>query len=107
MDFRCSHILLSHVDAESASHPRSFDEAYQEAQRLLKEIKKGNISFQEAAAKNSHCASGPRNGGDLGWKNEFEMPYEFVNAVRHIPIGDICEFPIITDTGIHIVLRTG
>jgi len=107
MKFRCSHILLSHVDAEAASHPRSFEEAYDEALRITKEIKKGKISFTEAAAKNSHCASGPRHGGDLGWKEEFDLPFEFVNAVKHIPIGDLCEFPIVTSSGVHIILRTG
>lgn len=107
MKYKCSHILLSHVDAVAASHPRSFDEAYQEAMRIMNDIKKGNISFIDAAGKNSHCASGPRNGGDLGWFEDWQMPYEFVNAVKMIPIGDMCEFPIVTDAGVHIVLRTG
>ena len=107
MKLRCSHILLSHVDAVAASHPRSFDEAYQEAVRIKKEIKKGTLSFQEAAAKNSHCASGPRNGGDLGWFEDWQMPHEFVNAVRMIPIGELGEYPIVTEAGVHIILRTG
>ena len=106
MKYKCSHILLSHIDAEASNNTRSLGEAFAEAERLIKEIKQGKISFQDCASKNSHCASGPRNGGDLGWKNDFEMPPDFERAVKSIPIGDIGE-PFVTDFGVHIVLRTG
>jgi len=104
--FRCSHILLSHVEAEAASHLRTLGQAMQDAEQLSKDIKQGKVSFQDVAAKNSHCASGPRFGGDLGWKEEWEMPPDFVKAVLNIPIGEIGP-PIITEAGVHIVLRTG
>lgn len=106
MKYRCSHILLSYYEAEAASSPRTLGEAFAEAERLTKEIKQGKVSFQDCAAKNSHCASGPRNGGDLGWKDDFEMPPDFERAVKSIPIGDIGE-PFVTNVGVHIILRTG
>jgi len=106
MKMRCSHILLSHIDAEPGSHLREPEQALWDAEDLKKEIEKGNISFQDAAEKNSGCASGPRNGGDLGWFEEWEMPPDFINQVKNIPIGSI-GLPFFSESGVHLVLRTG
>ena len=106
MKLKCKHILLSYDKAENSTHERPLGVAVEDAERLIKDIKAGTISFTDAAGKNSSCASGPRHGGDLGWFPEEKMHPDFSNAVKVIPIDDIGP-PVITPWGVHIVLRTG
>lgn len=106
MKLRCKHILLSHKDAENSSHDRPLGVAMKEAETLITQLKKGEVSFAEAAAKNSACASGPRNGGDLGWFEEEKMHPDFSNAVKVIGVDTIGP-PVISPWGVHIILRTG
>jgi len=106
MNLKCKHILLSHKDAENSSHDRPLGVAVKEAERIIKELKTGNISFQDAAGQFSACASGPRQGGDLGWFDEHKMHPDFSEAVKVIGIDTIGP-PIISPWGVHIVLRTG
>ena len=75
-------------------------------EQLIKDIKSSKISFTEAAAKHSACASGPRHGGELGWFNEEKMHPDFSEAVKVIPVDDIGP-PVITPWGVHIVYRQG
>ena len=106
MKLKCKHILLSFDKAENSTHERPLGVAVEDAERLILEIKKGDISWEEAAATNSACASGPRHGGDLGWFEEEKMHPDFSNAVKVIGIDTIGP-PIISPWGVHIVLRTG
>ena len=106
MRLKCKHILLSYDKAENSSHDRPLGVAVEDAERLILERKKGDISWDEAAAKNSSCASGPRHGGDLGWFEEEKMHPDFSNAVKVIGIDTIGP-PVISPWGVHIVLRTG
>lgn len=106
MKFRCKHILLSHKDAENSSHDRPLGEAFAEAERLIKKLRSGEIKFEEAAAMHSACASGPRNGGDLGWQDETHYHVDFANAVKVIGTDTIGP-PVISPWGVHVVLRTG
>jgi len=106
MKFKCKHILLSHDKAENSSHERPLGVAVEDAERLILELKKGEISWDEAAAKHSSCASGPRHGGDLGWQDEEHFHPDFSNAVKVIGIDTIGP-PVISPWGVHIILRTG
>jgi len=106
MRLKCKHILLSYDKAENSSHDRPLGVAVEDAERLILELKKGDISWDEAAAKNSSCASGPRHGGDLGWFEEENMVPEFSNAVKATGI-DCLAPPCITPFGVHIIVRTG
>ena len=106
MKFKCKHILLSYDKAENSSHERPLGAAVTDAEKLIIDLKKSDITWDEAAAKHSSCASGPRHGGDLGWQEEQHFHPDFAEAVKVIQIDDIGP-PVITPWGVHIVLRTG
>ena len=106
MKFKCKHILLSYDKAENSSHDRPLGVAMKDAEDLILQLKRGEITFDEAAGKYSACASGPRNGGDLGWQEETHFHPDFSNAVKVIGIDSIGP-PVITPWGVHIVLSTG
>ena len=59
MRLKCKHILLSYDKAENSSHDRPLGVAVEDAERLILELKKGDIMLDEAPAKNSSSASGP------------------------------------------------
>ena len=82
MKFKCKHILLSYDKAENSSHDRPLGAAVDDAEKLIIDLKKGDITWDEAAAKHSSCASGPRHGGDLGWQDEqhFHPDFAFTDA---------------------------
>jgi len=106
LKLKCKHILLSHKDAENSSHERPLGAAMKDAEDLIIKLKRGEISFADAAAQNSACASGPRHGGDLDWFEEEKMHPDFSNAVKVIGIDNIGP-PVISPWGVHIILRTG
>ena len=106
MKFKCKHILLSYDKAENSSHDRPLGVAMKDAEDLILQLKRGEITFDEAAGKYSACASGPRNGGDLGWQEETHFHPDFSNAVKVIGIDSIGP-PVITPWGVHIIVRTG
>lgn len=105
MKLKASHILLSHRQANPPTHSRGIAQAMTEADALIKEIKAGGISFQQAARENSACPSKAR-GGDLGWFEEESMVVEFSAACKNIEKDDIGP-PCISPFGVHIILRTG
>ena len=106
MKFKCKHILLSHKDAENSTHDRPLGVAMKTAEELIVDLKRGTITWEEAAREHSACASGPRHGGDLGWNEEEHFHPDFSNAVKVIGIDTIGP-PVITPWGVHIILRTG
>ena len=106
MKFRCKHILLSYDKAENSTHERTLGKAVEDAEDLIKQLKRGDVTFDEAARLNSACASGPRSGGDLDWQEEEYFHPNFSEAVKVIGIDTIGP-PIFTPWGVHIVLRTG
>ena len=105
MKLRASHILLSHRDAKPPTHSRGIAVAMNEAEELIRELKAGGISFEQAARENSACPSKER-GGDLGWFEESAMAIEFSQACKSIQKDDIGP-PCISPFGVHIILRTG
>ena len=106
MKFKCKHILLSYDKSPNSTHERPLGAAVSDAEKLIIDLKKGDITWDEAAAKHSACASGPRHGGDLGWQEEQHFHPDFSEAVKVIGIDTIGP-PVISPWGVHIVLRTG
>jgi len=103
--FKCKHILLSHREAEPATHDRTPYMAWIEATILHGLIEDGKEKFEDIAYKNSACASG-QHGGDLGWMHELDVVVEFSEAVKRIKIGQL-GLPFYSPCGVHIVWRTG
>lgn len=105
MRLKASHILLSHKDANPPTHSRGIAMAMAHAEEIVRAIRSGGISFEQAARENSACPSKDR-GGDLGWFEEEAMVTEFSNACKNIQKDDLGP-PCISPFGVHIILRTG
>lgn len=74
-----------------------------EAEEILKELKEGTVTFDEAAKKHSIEPGAAERGGDLGWFSGNMMVREFSSAVETMTAGDISEKPVKTDFGFHII----
>lgn len=87
---RASHILLP---------------AEQQAIDILKEIKDGVKTFEQAAREYSICPSREK-GGDLGYFSKGKMVPQFEDAAFAMEVGTISEKPVKTDFGYHIIKVT-
>jgi peptidyl-prolyl cis-trans isomerase NIMA-interacting 1 len=61
--------------------------------------------FAELASLHSDCSS-HSNGGDLGWFGHGQMQKPFEDAAYGLEVGNISDV-ISSDSGVHLVLRTG
>ena len=89
-EVRASHILV---------------QTRQEAVKLRKQIMKGEITFEEAAAQYSTCPSSQR-GGDLGYFNRKQMVQAFSDTAFDQNVGEISN-PVGTRFGWHLIKTTG
>lgn len=87
-------------ESVNASHILVSDEAT--ALELLKKIKAGEISFEQAALENSSCPSG-QNGGNLGNFGRGQMVPEFDEAAFSMAEGEISDKPVQTQFGYHLI----
>ena len=74
-----------------------------EANELLKKIKGGEVSFEDAAREYSTCPSGKSAGGSLGEFGRGQMVPEFDAAVFSMNEGELSEAPVKTQFGYHII----
>ena len=70
----------------------------------ISQIKNKEASFEELASKYSDCSSA-KKGGDLGMFGPGQMQKPFEDATLALQVGEQSE-PVITDSGVHIILRT-
>ncbi|CAA7268052.1 unnamed protein product [Cyclocybe aegerita] len=108
---RASHLLVKHKDSR---RPSSWKESNitrtkEEAIEILKgyeaEINGSPEKFAELATKHSDCSS-HSNGGDLGWFGHGQMQKAFEDATYALEVDKIS--PVISsDSGVHLILRTG
>ena len=118
---RCSHILVKHRDSRRPSSwkeavvTRSKDEAVSAIAHIrakLDEVKSSRgeeamrDAFKEIASTESHCSSAKR-GGDLGFFKRGQMQKPFEDASFALDVNAISTDMVDTDSGIHIILRTG
>ena len=96
-DVHASHILIS-FDSSSDNE----EKAYKKALEIRESIVGGNITFSDAAKKNSDDKSAMDNGGDLGFFTVFMMVYDFETAAYETPVGEI-SMPVKTKYGYHLV----
>ncbi|UDQ97562.1 peptidylprolyl isomerase [Lentisphaerota bacterium WC36G] len=78
--------------------------AKSKAAQLIKDIKYGKITFEEAARKNSACPSGAR-GGSLGSFGKGMMAAEFEKAAFELAEEAIHPEPVKTQFGYHVIRR--
>ncbi|XP_063687654.1 uncharacterized protein LOC134820923 [Bolinopsis microptera] len=107
---RASHLLVKHKDSRRPSSwkedniTRTKEEALEILDGFIKEIEDG-ASFADLAKVNSDCSSA-RNGGDLGHFGKGQMQKPFEEATFALQIGEMSG-PVDTDSGVHVILRTG
>tara|TARA_E500000178_G_scaffold37148_1_gene33429 strand:- start:5968 stop:6312 length:345 start_codon:yes stop_codon:yes gene_type:complete len=105
---RASHILISHIGATAQTSNRPAPAAEQEAGFIIQDIIEGLLTFDQAAKEHSACRKSAKNGGDLGWFHyPGDMEYEIAKPISGINKDEMLTFPIKTEYGYHILLRTG
>jgi len=108
---RASHLLVKHTESRRPSSwkqdtiTRSKDEALEIIKAHREDIVSGKTTLEELASTESDCSSA-RNGGDLGFFGPGQMQRPFEEATFALKIGELSE-PVFTDSGIHLILRTG
>ncbi|KAL1917926.1 uncharacterized protein VTP21DRAFT_3760 [Calcarisporiella thermophila] len=108
---RASHLLVKHRESRRPSSwreeniTRSPDEAIAILREHERRIKAGEISFAELAKTESDCSSA-KHGGDLGYFSRGQMQPPFEEAAFGLRVGEMSE-PVWTDSGVHLILRTG
>ncbi|KAK4686285.1 peptidyl-prolyl cis-trans isomerase NIMA-interacting 1, partial [Tremellales sp. Uapishka_1] len=113
---RASHILAKHTGSRRPSSWReaTITRSPEEARKIIEahiETLKGLSpaelpkEFAKIAAQESDCSSA-RKGGDLGWFGRGMMQRAFEDATYAIDVNQLS--PVVeTESGIHVILRTG
>ncbi|MFW5879193.1 MAG: peptidylprolyl isomerase [bacterium] len=101
------HVLISFQDAMQANEEvsRSYEEAKETADSLLRVAKSRPASFPELATQMSDDPSASMNNGDLGWFKDGQMVPSFNKAVIDNPVGSI----VVAESqfGFHVIKITG
>lgn len=110
-EVRASHILVKHRGSRNPSSwkepvvTRSEEEAMSIIKCLRRRIVEGGEDFAHLASVESHCSSA-RHGGDLGWFGRGKMQPPFEQGAFSLQVGEVSE-PVVSSSGVHIILRTG
>lgn len=110
-EVRCSHLLVKHSGSRRPSSwreeniTRSKDEALELVKNYRKQIVANDATFAELASKYSDCSSAKR-GGDLGHFGRGQMQAAFEEEAFKLKPGQLSKL-VETDSGVHIILRTG
>lgn len=109
--WRASHILFKHSGSRNPVSRRTGEEVVRSKQeaaillgRLLPSLTCEN--FAGKALEHSDCSSFAE-GGDLDWFGPNEMQEPFEEAVRFLAVGEISGEAVDTESGLHVMLRTG
>ncbi|KAH8929044.1 rotamase-domain-containing protein [Atractiella rhizophila] len=113
---RASHLLVKHRDSRRPSSwkTQNITISKEEAVSILQEHEKHLRSIQGpelmqefgGLAKTESDCSSARSGGDLGWFGRGQMQAPFEQATYALKVGEMSG-PISTDSGVHLILRTG
>jgi NIMA-interacting peptidyl-prolyl cis-trans isomerase 1 len=108
---RASHILVKHRDSRRPSSwredviTRTKEEAIDILKGYIDKINSGESTFEEIAQKYSDCSSAKRQ-GDLGFFERNQMQKPFEEAAFNLEV-DAMSSIVETDSGVHIIKRTG
>ncbi|KAH6917105.1 hypothetical protein BKA70DRAFT_1251373 [Coprinopsis sp. MPI-PUGE-AT-0042] len=108
---RASHLLVKHKDSRRPSSwkENNITRTKEEAIEILKgyeaQINGSPEKFAELAKEHSDCSS-HSHGGDLGWFGRGMMQKPFEDNTYSLEVGKMSDI-ISTDSGVHIILRTG
>ncbi|CAD7697027.1 unnamed protein product [Ostreobium quekettii] len=110
MCVQASHILVKHKDSR---RPKSWKSpvimrTQEEAMEIIKGFRElivnGQADFKEIASTESDCSSA-RRGGDLGPFGPGQMQKAFEDATFALEVNELSQ-PVISDSGVHLILRT-
>ncbi len=96
-EYHISHILIRVPEAATT---RTVDEYKEKAQRVRQQIQQG-MEFAQAAINYSQ-AQNALEGGDLGWRQEGQLPALFLGAVRNMQPGQVTDL-LRSPNGFHIL----
>lgn len=108
---RVSHLLVKNVNSrrpKSWKNPEitlSRDEAIAKLKGFRNQIVTGQVSLSELAKTESDCSSHEK-GGDLGFFGKGQMQPPFEAASFALNVGEYSDI-IETDSGVHVLQRTG
>ncbi|KAJ6609331.1 hypothetical protein B0H10DRAFT_2064379 [Mycena sp. CBHHK59/15] len=108
---RASHLLVKHNGSRRPSSwkenkiTRSKEEAIEILRGYQAQIGTSTDKFAELATTHSDCSSHDQ-GGNLGWFGHGQMQKPFEDAAYGLQVGQISDV-ISTDSGVHLVMRTG
>ncbi|TRM61641.1 hypothetical protein BD626DRAFT_501732 [Schizophyllum amplum] len=108
---RASHLLVKHRDSRrpaSWKEPnitRSKEEAINILRGYQAQIGGSADTFAALAQEHSDCSS-HAHGGDLGWFSRGQMQKPFEDATYALEVGNISDI-VSTDSGVHLIIRTG
>jgi len=108
---RASHLLVKHTGSRRPSSwkqnviTRDEDEALAIIKDFREQITSGEKTLEQLAETESDCSSA-KKGGDLGFFGPGQMQKAFEDATFALDVGDLSE-PVFSDSGIHLILRTG
>lgn len=110
---KCTHLLIKHGGSRNPVSRRTGqstsavkkEDAIAELRDWLGRIQRGEIAFEEAAHLRSDCGSFREN-GDLGWFGPGDMQKPFEDASFALKVGEVSGI-VDTDSGVHIIKRTG
>ncbi|XP_062102550.1 peptidyl-prolyl cis-trans isomerase Pin1 [Humulus lupulus] len=112
---KASHILIKHQGSRrkaSWKDPEgrviintTREAAVSQLKAIREDIVSGKSKFEDIASRISDCSSAKR-GGDLGPFGRGQMQKPFEEATFALKVGEISDI-VDTDSGAHIIMRTG
>ncbi|PIM99837.1 Peptidyl-prolyl cis-trans isomerase [Handroanthus impetiginosus] len=112
---RASHILIKHEGSRRKSSWKdpdgrricatTRDSAVAQLKSIREDIIAGKTRFDDVASRVSDCSSAKR-GGDLGPFGRGQMQKPFEDATFSLKVGETSDI-VDTDSGVHIIMRTG
>ncbi|KAI3420646.1 Peptidyl-prolyl cis-trans isomerase [Psidium guajava] len=112
---RASHILIKHEGSRRKAswkdpegrviRSTTRESAVSQLKALREDIVSGKAKFEDLASRLSDCSSAKR-GGDLGPFGRGQMQKPFEEATYALKVGEISDI-VDTDSGVHIIMRTG
>ncbi|KAK3029050.1 hypothetical protein RJ639_040102, partial [Escallonia herrerae] len=112
---KASHILIKHQGSRRKASWKdpdgrvisstTRDAAVAQLKAFRDDIIAGKAAFPDVASRFSDCSSAKR-GGDLGPFGRGQMQKPFEDATFALKVGEISDI-VYTDSGVHIIMRTG
>ena len=108
-DIKASHILVAvnvKSDAKDEDKAAASQKALKKAKKIIEKLDNGE-DFKDMVKKYSDDKATVTNGGDLGYFNLADMPDTFSEAVKGLKTDEYTKEPVETESGYHIILKTG